>query len=414
MPNDNVPQWSKVGIPTAAPEPTMAFVPPGQAKLLYYKFPEVPGVPAVTLSVARRYVAVGEPTRGERGKMAEEPWFASLTSISGQLERVNYHWARFWDHVQIARARREVVGGPVVSDPSVTRAILCESAAMLAASRAVVDLVLRTSQLRAGLKVKKASFLVLEDVPPEYLIPEIEATRHLSLWYDEMNAYRNVMEHRGWQENGYGLFEKSDTAPEARSTFHNVCLLPDRASLRGERLPHEWTYAEGKWLLDLISQTYNGLIQLSEKVADAWSLPMVSEGKIPRAEQPDVFVTVPLGTRLSGDKESRLLLFGSKSAWQRFCDLMKEQGWQCRGDLMSVRPLVNPDGKRIILLAYDPSLLDDMASIQIVSCSQNGKLNFTLAHEFRPKDRNGPIENTVALELRHGSARMIYTVVPTM
>lgn len=408
---DLVPAWAKCGVPEVAPEPDSALVPPGRPQLHFFKFPEVPGLPPSRRSVARRFAVVPGEVSGDKGSLDDSAWTASLTSISGQLERANYHSVRFREHVEIARGRREVLGGPVVSDPTVARAILCEAAGALAASRAVIDLVVRTCQLRAGLKPLKTSRLVLEEVEAQFLTAAVRILRARAAWYDELNAYRNVMEHRGWQHNGFGYFEKADSAPEANSTFHNVCLLPDRDSLRAERLPHQWTYENRRWLPDLVSDVHEELNRISEEIADAWSLPNAEPGTRPESEHPDVYLTVPQGTRFSGDKESRVLLFATKLAWKRLCELMLKQGWQVSGELISVRPIKHSNKRRLLLIAYDPETLGPKARVEVVSCASNGKLQFDPVHTFVPGEKNGPVTNTLALELRQGLSKSLYTVI---
>lgn len=68
-----------------------------------------------------------------------------------------------------------------------------------------------------------------------------------------------------------------------------------------------------------------------------------------------------------------------------------------------------PLGDRLI--AYDSETLGPKARVEVISCASNGKLQFDPVHTFVPSEKNGPVTNTLALELHQGLSKSLYTVI---
>src|SRR5690606_255279 len=198
--------------------------------------------------------------------------------------------------------------------------------------------------------------------------------------------------------------------PESSEPMLNVCLLPDRESLRGERLPYEWKYEGKRWLTDFVRESREGLQSYCECVANSWTLPGVHRGTLPEDEHPDVFMSVPLVMPVTGDREHRIMLFDTKRAAKKFFESMKEQGFEVRAGLRSIRPIRLEIGPKRLVVAYDPAVLGELARIEVRRLTSVGKLEVIYSQSFIPKEDNGPTSETIQVNWKPDGSRSLYAL----
>lgn len=397
---------SIIGVPAECPPPEFHFAPPGgYPHLLGFRFPEVPGVPAIRDSPARRLKAAAMEGWGDAGHSPAEEWKTGLSTIGGELERGDYHLARFEESLAIIKARRKVAGGPVFGDPSLARAVYCEAAAYLSALRTAVDIMVYVAARRAGASVTSAekweaskaitSVTVPGAPPTKYEVDDVKAMRAHRTWFETLNLYRNCMMHRGWHDKSFGYFDRADTAPESDKPSFNVMLVPDQASLATGARPGSWTYGDRRWLDALVHEIGMGLEAMLSDLLIVWGLPEPLPGKVPLREQPTVFLTVPFVTPIWGQSPPALHVFLSKQAARKFLDHFKSRNLELRGCTFRAlrRTTLHGEGEGY-LVAYDAPSLGSTAELHLVDV-KGGNVKVVETHRFNPAERNGPAAHTL-------------------
>jgi hypothetical protein len=252
--------------------------------------------------------------------------------LAETLSRARYHKLRFDESVEIIKRRRLALGGPVVADWHAVRPAICEAAAFLGAMRTLVDIVVYLAARRAGKSASSASEWQASDaidpprkgggtgsIPLKYDVPEILEIRGRQPWFDDLNLYRNAVYHRGWGEEKYGFYFPGELAEEAADASHNAFLLPDRDALVDRKLPHLWTYANGKRLDDFVESIYaDGISLLEEIVTKLWGQPLPADGTVPVAEQPNSLLFLPFPAYLQHPSRKVLPVFTSEEAARSF------------------------------------------------------------------------------------------------
>lgn len=394
-----------MGVPAACPPPDFHFAPHGgYSHLLGFRFPEVPGVPPIRESPARRLKAAATEGWGDAGQASVEDWKIGLSTIAGELERADYHLVRFEESLAMIKARRRVAGGPVFGDPPLARAVYCEAAGYLSALRTAIDIMIYWAARRAGAtatsaegwEAKKAIISVTTPGAPasKYDVDDIRAMRAHRNWFETLNHYRNCMQHRGWHDKSFGYFDRADTAPESDNPTFNVMLVPDQASLATGARPGSWTYKDRRWLDALVHEVAAGLDHMLSDVLVTWGLPEPLRGTIPFSEQPTVFLTVPFVTPILGQSPPALHVFLSKQAARKFLEHFKSRNLELEGCTFRAlrRTILQGEGEGY-LVAYDDQSLGSKAELHLVDV-HNGRVVVVETHSFVPQDRNGPVSRT--------------------
>lgn len=204
------------GVPEECPLPNAFIRGPYGHGLMGFRFPRVPGIldtrPMRPSARFRRSVDRGE--FGLRKSMPLKAWRAGLGSLVGEFGRAEYHFERFRDCVNLARARREVAGGPSFADFDVARAIYAEAVGYLSALRSTFDVIIYLAARRTGVDVGpassrwKASVAIApkpsDDTALYEGVEEVVALRRYRDTFDALNLYRNCMVHRGWHSQAFG------------------------------------------------------------------------------------------------------------------------------------------------------------------------------------------------------------------
>jgi len=358
----------------------------------------------------------------------ESPAFAQLPRLEAQTSvaalsegfvRARYHKLRFDACLEETRVRRRVLGGPVVADWHAVPPIIYEASAFLGAARTVVDTLTYIAARRAGKSESaadgwEASEAICPKVdqgstpPTRFDVPEILALRTRRRWFERLNLYRNVVYHRGLGSKHYGYHAKSDTAEEAHDPEFNAMLLPDEASLSQRKRPHEWTYNDKSRLDDLIVDLDDGLSALLlELLTKLWGCSLPQEGTVPRVEQPNCFLYLPMTIVFREGTRSVVPVFDSKFAARAFPDIPTAE--RANLTIRAVRPTKIGDQPPAFLL---PVLLDGSPTSWLVSVysMRNGKVGVTSSVEVDP--RATPIPGIIALSFLGSTMGTLYVWQP--
>ncbi|MEI9948245.1 MAG: hypothetical protein WDO74_04525 [Pseudomonadota bacterium] len=359
--------------------------------------------------MARRIKAAAVEGWGESGQMPIDEWKVSLSTIGGELERADYHLARFESVLESVKARRKVAGGPVFGDPGPARAVYCEAAGYMSAVRTAIDIAVYVAARRAGATTTSAEkweaskavtgMTVPGSPPSKYDVDDIQALRAHRAWFETLNAYRNCMMHRGWHDKSFGYFDRGDTAPEAGKPAFNVMLVPDQSSLITGARPGNWTYGDRKWLDQLIDEVSTGLRQAVDALLLVWGLPEPLPGKIPLEDQPTVFLTVPFVAPIAGQSPPALHVFLSKQAARMFLEHFKKRNLALEGCTFRAIRRTTLHGEGVgYLIAYDAASLGSVAELHLMEVS-NGSIGVVQTHRFNPSERNGPSDQILWFQL---------------
>ncbi|NTX51858.1 hypothetical protein [Myxococcus sp. CA039A] len=339
-----------------------------------------------------------------------------LSVISGELRRAEYHHERFVSVLELLKTRRRLVGGPTVGDPAPARALYCEAASYLSALRTAVDIIVYVAARRTGASAANADSWGATKLicskpaspPKKHDTSDINALRRHKDWFETLNHYRNCMAHRGWHEQSFGYFDRSDTAPEANDPFHNVMLVPDLGPLRQGARPDKWTYRERKWLDTLVRDIESGAMAAFEDILNVWALPDHGPGRPPPADRPTVFLYVPFVPSMVEEQSPPVLhAFVSEDAARLFFDDFKKQGEDLRDfSFREVRRMKLAGEGGGYLIAYGSELAgNDVAELHLHT-AQSGRDHVIAKLQFCPSAErmNGPYKGllwfrTPALDL---------------
>ena len=408
------------GVPDTCPFPVFDFCPPGRPRLIGFVFPEVPGIPPIRDSLARRFHAAAASGDGLNGCMPSEEWTATLATIAGEFDRADYHRDRFHAVVEILKARRKVAGGPVFGDPAPARAAYCEAVGYLGAVRTAVDVVVYAAARRAGADVSaaekwKASAAIAPvtgtgDPPSKYDTDDIRALRRHRHWFETLNLYRNCMLHRGWHDQSFGYFNRADSAPEANDPIYNVMLVPDLAPLKHGARPDKWTYQDRAWLDELVQEIHAGTELAVDDLLRVWAVPVPAPGKIPLEDQATTFLTVPLLRPIQGQSPPTLHVFLSKHAARLFLEHFQEHHVPLANCSYRAVRQMSLDGRALgYLFAYDASSLGESAELQILDVHL-GKVRILETHRVSTTDQNGPLKGTLWIKLPSFPGDVVYVL----
>jgi hypothetical protein len=351
--------------------------------------------------------------------MPDAEWKSSLQAIGGELERAEYHLLRFRSVVETLRRRRDVAGGPVFGDTAPARAVYCEAVGFLSALRTALDIVIYVAARRAGVTAEKAekweASKAINPGPgtpsPKYETEDIKALRPYKPWFETLNLYRNSMIHRGWHEQSFGYFSKGDTAPEAGDPVNNVMLVPDLRSLAEGQRPDKWTYNDRTWLDDLTTDLATSGEAAFRSVLSVWSIPDYPPGTLPRENQPNALLTLPLLRAIEGQAPPALHVFLCKRAARLFFDHTRARGLvleHCSFRAMRRMKLRNYGTG--YLAVYDANTLGDKAEMHLLDVDRLGRLTLVQKHEFAPHEENGPAKETLWFQLQGEDPGTVYVL----
>lgn len=261
---------------------------------LMYLRPYPAGVPDThSIRVAHLHVAeTGEAFSG-LGRDERAALFDSLTKT---FRRSEYHRLRYENLRREVDARRVGLPGEVFWDEFV-ETLHFELQAFCGAARMVLDELVYLVARRHGVAPKRArrapwetADLVRKPLPRECQVPEVEAIRRRSDWFDLLNAYRNSFFHHGWR-HGTGHYGPEDIRTAARNPAANALLVADQSSLGGRSKPHERTYGDGTTVDDVVGLAKDGLHELLRELCEGpWSAAEPGSGTVPRSEHPNLIV----------------------------------------------------------------------------------------------------------------------------
>ena len=354
----------KESVPQVCPAPVGQLGHQGFPQVLMFRFPRIPGVPWADGD--RSLFAAATKGAGRRGEMPRRVWESLLNTLGSERTRAEYHLKRFDEILDVMRKRRELAGGPVVSDFEPALALYFEAAGFLTGLRTFVDVVVRIACMRlgeSGWEPSKGVFDRLRGrnakVNAYSSSEEIRVLRKHRGWYQKLNDYRNCMNHSGRREEAFGYFERGDSAAESNNHVLNVMLLPDQGSLKGKPLPHEWTYRERVWLDATLAELHSEFEQVIEELLDVWKIPQPPPGTLPYAEQPNVLLTLPVAKPLKTNDGPMIPVFRNpRSARAFMANLQNQQIDTSMWELRSMR-CTRFQNETPCLLAYDPTVVGD-------------------------------------------------------
>lgn len=249
--------------------------------LVHIPYPD--GVPsALDQPLLGMFRCLDRDTRSKLGALDPDERSGLLFALTSTLMRALYHQSRFGHLVEAAQSRHDAFEGRVMFD-SIGKFVLFEALSLLMATRTVVDQVFYIAGRRRGCSESDSDALTPNAAlnvknSQAYALDEAAILRgDLRDWYEELNAYRNVVGHQGWRELNHTFFPRDDLRAEALDPTRNVMLVPDRGSMKARNRHLAWTYAERVRLEDLVERIGAGLLRFAEQVGVLWG------GSIPSA-----------------------------------------------------------------------------------------------------------------------------------
>jgi hypothetical protein len=223
---------------------------------------------------------------------------ALFFSLATTLGRAEYHRTRFDQVIEALNRRREETAAFITYDLFSAYAVFEASDALSAVRSGIDEIVFIAARLR-GVSPKdidkdwKANEVMTSgfDKRADLDIPEVKSLRGRRDWYDELNDYRNVFQHRGWRSHIGAYLPIGSDLPEARSAKHNIMIVPDRQSLVGKSRPNKWTYEDGMRLEHVVERAVEGFRSLLDEVCiGIWGATMLPEGSVPKDLHPNVLI----------------------------------------------------------------------------------------------------------------------------
>lgn len=247
----------------------------------------------------------------------EEERKAILASAANTYTRGAYHEFRYWDLRRELDSRRAKMPGELLWDHLV-QFVHFEMQAFLGASRTLIDELVYVIARCHGEPESSArnkwvtSDLITKPIEPKYEVDEVKLLRSEALWFDLINSYRNTFFHHGWR-HGAGHYSIGDQHPAAQLAAANGLLVPDQASLKGRRKPHDWTWNDRTTIDDLARSVRDGTERVLEQLLDnIWATPMPLPGTIPIEERPNLLVGIVRPVLLATPQEALLVLFSTR------------------------------------------------------------------------------------------------------
>jgi hypothetical protein len=392
----------------------MTAQPPGApVRGLGFHIEPTPGIPdpETLLAAGLRLCTEGPAFSGMPPEDAE----ATLAALAETLTRARYHKLRFNDCIETAKARRTVLGGPVVADWHAVPPIICEAIAFLGAARTAVDILIYLAARRAGKSEATADRWDASEAispkhepgqtePTRYDVPEVLAMRKRQLWFDELNLYRNVVYHRGWREQRYGFYMPADTAEEAGDPAFNAMLLPDADSLRQRKRPHEWTYLDKRRLDDLVNGVDKTLFEVFEHILTTlWNCPLPAPGTMPKLEQPNALLFLPCPVVLDATDRRIVPVFDSKPAARAFTLYGPLRD---KLILRAIRPTSVGSDKPGFLIPFAPTESPKAHEVHFHSLA-NGSLTLAAQLPVNP-NTDGPVPGVLNIRVLDESISVLY------
>jgi hypothetical protein len=408
------------GVPDECPDPLTFFRAPYTHGLLGFRFPPVPGIPDMSgmKPSARFRNALARGEFGVRKSMPLRAWRSGLASLVGEIDRADYHLERFRETLVVARARRDVGGGPSFGDFDVARAIYCEAVGFLNAVRAAFDVIMYVAARRTGLDGGTASrWQVTDAITPKKpahferydRVEEVVALRAHRNAFETLNLYRNCMLHRGWHSPAFGYFAKTDDAPEADLPQHNVMLVPDQASLARSARPERWTHTERRWLDELVFDLDGQCARAFVDVGNVWGLPDPVDGTASIEERPNVVLFVPRVVPEMNGPNRAIVVFETKKAAKKYATEVGIAGraLTSRPFVRTLRPTKLRGQGTGFLLVYDRDQLGEVAELRVMGL-RLGQLVALHSSQLSPQTRLGIGHDTLWLRLPTLATGAIY------
>lgn len=249
---------------------------------------------------------------------------ALFDSLTKTLRRSEYHRLRFLDLRMCLDQRRENLPGVVFWD-ELAECLHFELQAYCGAARMMLDELVYLVARRHGVPPNKArkspwetADLMKKPVPAECQVPEVVHLRSRLPWFELLNSYRNSFFHHGWR-HGSGHYSLTDQRASARNPAANALLVPDKSSLGGRSRPHERTYNDGTTIDEVMSLASRGLDELLRELCEVhWITPEPAPGRLPRAEHPNVFVSLAKPVIFVVHDQLLIPLFSTEAAARAF------------------------------------------------------------------------------------------------
>ena len=265
--------------------------------MFWVQFPRPDGLPDVDTPRSQMVRHLGDMSVLALDAKEKDALFLSLALTLG---RAHYHEHRFKHVIMALDKRHRETGGMGAFDLFAQYTIYEASAALGAVRLGIDELIFITARLRnvsvEAIDANWKANTVLNaglDRHPEFDIEEILALRARKGWHDDLNAYRNVLHHRGWRSHIGAYYPIGSSRSEARDPEQNVMLAPDRASLADRTRPHDWTYTGCVRLEDVVERAMRGFEALLDDVCiNVWKAFVPPPGTVPKSEQPDVITSL--------------------------------------------------------------------------------------------------------------------------
>jgi len=295
--------------------------------MLGFRLPHPPGLPDARSDLANSIYALGSqaPSPEVLGIPDDERQHL-MASLSTTFARSIYHARRFDLTLQAVVDRWRATGA--ATHDSCAAYVLFEVSALLSAARTVVDEVVYIAARRKGIPPGDASRWKATKVArcdlkscPEYDVAEIRALQSYLVWYEELNAYRNILVHSGWNHNFGGYYPPESTDPESLSPILNIMLVPDLDSIGATRRAHGWRYTNKRRLESLVGSVEQGLTGFVQEAANIWGA-QVKRGTLPDDKRPHVILGLPDPVYVVG-RDIFIPIFSSAARAHQFANVHK-------------------------------------------------------------------------------------------
>jgi len=337
---------------------------------------------------------------------------STLAALSEAYVRSRYHKLRFDDCLETTKVRRAALGGPVVSDWTSVPPLIWEASAFLGAARTAVDVLIYLAARRAGKSENTADRWDATEAilpktvdggmsPTRYDVAEVLIIRSRNPWFEKLNLYRNVVFHRGLENDRWGFYSRQDTAVEAYDPKFNAMLIPDEQPLRDRKRSHDWTYTACNRLDDLVEELETGLSEIFLEVLTlAWKSSVPAPGKMPKHEQPNSILRLPRLLVLEYADCRAISVFETKIAAREFKALPTDSLI-----LRAVLPTKIGDDPPAFLFPADDSISSLPWKVHLYGMVR-GRLVRKQSLDADPSQ--GPVSGIISIRIRNDAASVLY------
>jgi len=160
--------------------------------------------------------------------------------------------------------------------------------------------------------------------------------------------------------------------------------------------------------IQLIDEIDGGRQAILEELLEAWKIPKAKEGKIPRDQQPNTSLLVPLVCPSQSDNGATSIpIFLGKLAVEAFLKMHNVQGVIYRAVTPTRLEGTEHGG---FLLAFEPSMMKNPSRVEVWTHSQ-GNLKLANTMTFDPNNHPGPYPNLLNIVVQGLGPKSAYVLI---